>query len=179
MAKLQKTAKRVSINSDTALTQPLFQCSTDNPVCVLAAAAQPPPPSPSPQPALKQRSAVSPKHPAPPPPPAPLAAPAAAPAPALIAISGKVHLRIEKSGRSGKTVTVLFGSGITDLTPQQRETLLRELKRTLGVGGTTSPDTHTIEIQGDTRARLQKWLAQKLPIIPPALTPKNKGSSLF
>lgn len=65
-------------------------------------------------------------------------------------------LRIEKSGRGGKTVTVVDGL------PRNREflkALAGELKKALGTGGATG-DT-TVEIQGDRREELRGLLAKK------------------
>lgn len=69
---------------------------------------------------------------------------------------GKVTLAIEKSGRSGKTVTVLGGSGIAGMVAERRRDLLAELKRKFACGGTVVGDT--IELQGDVRARVKTFL---------------------
>ncbi len=69
---------------------------------------------------------------------------------------GKVTLAIEKSGRSGKTVTVLGGSGIAGMVAERRRDLLAELKRKFACGGTVEGDT--IELQGDVRARMKTFL---------------------
>lgn len=65
-------------------------------------------------------------------------------------------LRIEKKGRGGKTVTVVY-----DL--PQNEAFLKdlcgELKRTCGVGGTVVDNT--VEIQGDQVARVRALLVKK------------------
>lgn len=73
-------------------------------------------------------------------------------APARPAKHGKVHLRIEKSGRSGKTVTVLFGPGVERINEPAREELLKALKGSLGCGG--AAEGATLELQGDVRARV-------------------------
>jgi translation initiation factor 1 len=62
-------------------------------------------------------------------------------------------LRIEKKGRGGKTVTVVFGlpnntSFLADLS--------RDLKRACGVGGTATADGLTL--QGDVRNRIRELL---------------------
>jgi len=65
-------------------------------------------------------------------------------------------LRIEKAGRSGKTVTVLY-----DL-PRNSDflkDLAQDLKKSCGVGGTVGEDT--IELQGDQRDRVRTLLADK------------------
>lgn len=69
---------------------------------------------------------------------------------------GRVHMNIEKSGRSGKTVTVLFGPGIAALTQERREDLLVSLKRKFAAGGAVENDK--IEIQGDVRDRAKFFL---------------------
>ena len=65
-------------------------------------------------------------------------------------------LRMEKSGRGGKTVTVIY-----DLPPNQ--TLLRELaselKRACGAGGSVVEGT--VEVQGDLRDRIRVILEKK------------------
>ncbi len=66
------------------------------------------------------------------------------------------RLRIEKSGRAGKTVTVI------DSLPRNRaflDTLATELKRACGAGGTAGDDR--IEIQGDHRPALRVLLERK------------------
>ena len=71
---------------------------------------------------------------------------------------GKIvaKLRVEKSGRNGKTVTVIY-----DL--PQNEKFLRELcselKRACGTGGAVAEDT--IELQGDLRDRVRNHLKKK------------------
>ena len=65
-------------------------------------------------------------------------------------------LRMEKSGRGGKTVTVVYGL------PQNSEflkTLTQELKRACGTGGTTTEDG--VELQGDLRDRVREVLKKK------------------
>jgi translation initiation factor 1 len=65
-------------------------------------------------------------------------------------------LRVEKTGRGGKTVTVVYGL------PQNavflRE-LAQDLKRACGTGGTTTDDG--VELQGDLRDRVRDALAKK------------------
>ena len=65
-------------------------------------------------------------------------------------------LRLEKAGRGGKTVTVVY-----DL-PRNAEflkTLCGELKRACGTGGTVVDDT--VEIQGDHRDRVRELLRKR------------------
>jgi translation initiation factor 1 len=65
-------------------------------------------------------------------------------------------LRIEKKGRGGKTVTVVYGL------PQNaaflRE-LSQELKRACGTGGTAADDG--VELQGDMRDRVREVLLKR------------------
>lgn len=65
-------------------------------------------------------------------------------------------LRMEKKGRAGKTVTVVFGlpnntSFLADLS--------RDLKRACGVGGSTTEDGVTL--QGDVRDRVRDLLGAR------------------
>ena len=65
-------------------------------------------------------------------------------------------LRMEKKGRGGKTVTVVY-----DL-PQNGaflKDLATELKRACGVGGAVAENT--VELQGDLRDRVRDILAKK------------------
>ncbi len=65
-------------------------------------------------------------------------------------------LRLEKKGRGGKTVTVVY-----DLPHNQAflKELCGELKRTCGVGGAVAENT--VEIQGDQVARIRPVLQHK------------------
>ena len=65
-------------------------------------------------------------------------------------------LRMEKKGRGGKTVTVVFGlpRNATFL-----KDLAQELKRACGTGGTVTEDG--AELQGDLRDRVREFLAGK------------------
>lgn len=85
-------------------------------------------------------------------PSAPVPAPADKASPTAAAKGGRVHLTMEKSGRSGKTVTVLFGDGVERLDPGARDGLLKSLKGSLGCGGAV--DGGRIELQGDVRERV-------------------------
>lgn len=65
-------------------------------------------------------------------------------------------LRIEKAGRGGKTVTVVY-----DL-PRNGDflkSLCRNLKRSCGTGGAVVDDT--VELQGDLRERVRAALVQE------------------
>jgi translation initiation factor 1 len=67
-----------------------------------------------------------------------------------------VVLRVEKSGRGGKTVTVVDGL------PKNSEFVAKlavELKKACGSGGTAKETS--VEIQGDHRERLRPLLAAK------------------
>jgi translation initiation factor 1 len=65
-------------------------------------------------------------------------------------------LRVEKSGRGGKTVTVVY-----DLPNNQTflKELASELKRACGAGGAVTENT--VEIQGDLRDRIRAALQKK------------------
>src|SRR5687768_1880393 len=63
-------------------------------------------------------------------------------------------LRIEKAGRGGKTVTVVFG---LPRNPAFLKQLAGELKRACGTGGTAMEDA--VELQGDHRQALRALLA--------------------
>ena len=65
-------------------------------------------------------------------------------------------LRVEKAGRGGKTVSVVY-----DLPRNAAflKDLCQELKRACGVGGAVRDDT--IELQGDLRDRLRELLLKK------------------
>lgn len=64
-----------------------------------------------------------------------------------------IKLRLEKGGRGGKSVTVLY-----DLprNPAFLKDLATKLKKQLGTGGTAKDDT--VELQGDYRDRLREIL---------------------
>lgn len=91
-------------------------------------------------------------------PDAPVPAKAPEPAAAKPVKLCKVHARIEKSGRSGKTVTVLFGEGVERMHPAGREDLLKSLKGSLGCGGAVVE--LTLELQGDVRERASTRLRE-------------------
>lgn len=65
-------------------------------------------------------------------------------------------LRLEKAGRGGKTVTVVY-----DLPRNQPflKELASELKRACGVGGAVAENT--VELQGDVRERVKALLVRK------------------
>jgi translation initiation factor 1 len=66
------------------------------------------------------------------------------------------RLRVEKAGRGGKTVTVVYGLPRSAVFLKD---LCKELKRTCGTGGAVSEDT--VELQGDHRERIRDLLLKK------------------
>lgn len=69
---------------------------------------------------------------------------------------GFVRIRREKSGRGGKTVTVVYG--LTGSQPELDD-LLKALKQRCGAGGTR--EGASIEIQGDHRDRVETELSAR------------------
>jgi translation initiation factor 1 len=65
-------------------------------------------------------------------------------------------LRVEKKGRGGKTVTVVYG--LPDNESFLKE-LSQELKRACGTGGTVGEGE--VELQGDVRGRVRDVLTSK------------------
>ena len=65
-------------------------------------------------------------------------------------------LRVEKAGRNGKTVTVVFGLPRNAVFLKD---LCKELKRGCGTGGAVAEDT--VELQGDHRERIRDLLLKK------------------
>ena len=65
-------------------------------------------------------------------------------------------LRMEKAGRGGKTVTVVFG--LPNNAAFLKE-LTQELKRACGTGGTATDEG--VELQGDLRERVRDLLRAK------------------
>ena len=65
-------------------------------------------------------------------------------------------LRMEKAGRGGKTVTVVFG--LPNNAAFLKE-LSQDLKRACGTGGTATDDG--VELQGDLRDRVRERLRAK------------------
>jgi len=61
----------------------------------------------------------------------------------------QVRIQASRSGRKGKTVTIVSG---LQLTPDGLNTLLKQLKNQCGSGGTLKEST--IEIQGDQSQKL-------------------------
>ena len=65
-------------------------------------------------------------------------------------------LRMEKKGRGGKTVTVIYG---LPNNADFKATLCSELKRACGCGGATTDDG--VELQGELRDRVRAHLQRK------------------
>ena len=65
-------------------------------------------------------------------------------------------LRMEKKGRGGKTVSVVYDLPRNDAFLKE---LCQELKRACGTGGTVQDDT--IEVQGDLRDRIRACLTKR------------------
>ena len=84
--------------------------------------------------------------------PEPLEAAAAAPA----RKHARAVVRMERSGRGGKEVTVIEQ---LQLTPAEREDWLKNLKGALGCGGKVEGES--LMLQGDHRERLPRLLAQR------------------
>jgi translation initiation factor 1 len=78
-----------------------------------------------------------------------------APNPAIARVPRAV-VRMERSGRGGKEVTVIEH---LDVGPDVRERWLKELKAALGCGG--SLEGNAIALQGDQRKRLPKLLTDR------------------
>ena len=77
---------------------------------------------------------------------------ASAPVPTKIV----AKLRMEKKGRGGKTVSVVYDLPRNDVFLRE---LCQELKRACGTGGTVQDDT--IELQGDLRDRIRACLTKR------------------
>jgi translation initiation factor 1 len=85
-------------------------------------------------------------------PPAPARPPQAPPAGSI----ARAVVRLERSGRGGKEVTLIEH---LDLRPADRERWLKELKASLGCGG--SIEGENLALQGDHRKRLPDILAKR------------------
>lgn len=73
-------------------------------------------------------------------------------------VPGRVtaRLRMEKKGRGGKTVTVVYGLPRNAAFLKE---LTQELKRVCGTGGSAGEDN--VELQGDLRDRVRDHLVKK------------------
>ena len=65
---------------------------------------------------------------------------------------GPCKLRVEKKGRGGKSVTVLFNLPFTE---EEARTRMKALQNKLGCGG--SFKNGTIEFQGDVREKVREF----------------------
>jgi translation initiation factor 1 len=65
-------------------------------------------------------------------------------------------IRLERGGRGGKAVTVIFELSLPEA---EQKTLLRDLQKACGTGGTLK--NGTIEIQGDHRDKIEAALQAK------------------
>lgn len=74
----------------------------------------------------------------------------------LVLGDGKIKLRRETKGRGGKTVSIISGLG---LNLDQMHTLLSELKRLCGAGGTIKEGE--IEIQGEHLDKIRAELIKR------------------
>jgi len=74
----------------------------------------------------------------------------------LVPVRVVAKLRIEKAGRGGKTVSVVYGLPRNAAFLKE---LCQALKRACGTGGTIQDDA--IELQGDLRQRIRELLLQK------------------
>jgi translation initiation factor 1 len=88
-----------------------------------------------------------------PPGPAPVEAPGR---PAQREGPARAVVRMERSGRRGRTVTVVDKLG---LAPVELEAWCGALKAALGCGGAV--EDGTIVVQGDSRDRVADWLAKR------------------
>lgn len=102
---------------------------------------------------LRGDRATEPPTPATPaPPPAPAAPPGRATGPSI----PRAVVRLERTGRGGKEVTVIEHLGVP---PVERERWLKALKGALGCGGVVEGES--LVLQGDHRARLPKILTAR------------------
>ena len=69
----------------------------------------------------------------------------------------RLEIRREKSGRGGKTVTTIQGFP-TYLSEKKKLNTLKTLKTSLGTGGSWNKDT--MELQGDRRSEVFRWLEE-------------------
>jgi translation initiation factor 1 len=94
--------------------------------------------------------------PAAPDPPEPVAAPAAPSRATASKTIPRAVVRMERSGRGGKEVTVIEQLG---LTPTEREAWLKALKAGLGCGGVVEGES--LVLQGDHRKRVPALLTAR------------------
>ncbi len=68
----------------------------------------------------------------------------------------KLHLRLERKGRGGKTVTLVCGLGLPG---NEMESLLKDIKTRLGTGGALKDNM--LELQGGHRDAIAAVLREK------------------
>lgn len=68
----------------------------------------------------------------------------------------KAGLRIERKGRRGKTVTMVEGLGLDDVS---LKSVAKELRKALGCG--SSVEDSRVVLQGDNRERAGRWLSDR------------------
>lgn len=76
--------------------------------------------------------------------------------PQAVSQKGGPKMRLEKSGRKGKAVTVVFNLALPEA---KLRDLLRDLQKACGTGGTLADGN--IEIQGDHRDRIEALLRER------------------
>jgi translation initiation factor 1 len=70
--------------------------------------------------------------------------------------TGRLHIRLDKAGRGGKTVTVISGFALSD---DDLLKILKDLKQAWGTGGTLK--NHWLEIQGDRLQMARDYFAKR------------------
>jgi len=83
-------------------------------------------------------------------------APGAAPKPAAVQPRERITVRMERTGRGGKTVTIAEGPAFAGL---PLEALARDIARGMGTGARAKGEV--IIVQGDLRERLVAWLGER------------------
>jgi translation initiation factor 1 len=76
--------------------------------------------------------------------------------PASAPAQERVTVRIERTGRGGKTVTIAEGPGLAG---RELEALAREIARGMGTGARVEGSSNVV--QGDQRERLVDWLGAR------------------
>ena len=76
--------------------------------------------------------------------------------PATAPAQERVTVRLERTGRGGKTVTIAEGPGLAG---RELEPLAREIARGMGTGARV--EDSSIVVQGDQRERLVDWLGAR------------------
>jgi translation initiation factor 1 len=86
----------------------------------------------------------------------PSVSPSSAPKPVERKSRGRLDVKREKSGRGGKTVTVVYG--MQNIEMREREQLLKKMKNSCGAGGAIKDGN--LEVQGDNRETVQQILEE-------------------